>query len=101
MEINSFSLPNIGLIIMSALLILFIIYIWNKAKTNSTPQQQKQFTKPILRFVGIYSVYFIIICFLANAGFFLIITSPPRLLLGFVPVFITVIILIRQVLSNR
>ena len=94
MEINSFSLPNIGLIIISALLIIFLMYIWNKAKINST-SQQNHFKKPVLRFVGIYSVYFIIICFLANAGFFSIITSPPRLLLGFVPVFITVIILIR------
>ncbi len=95
MDINAFSLPNIGLILMSLLLIIFLIYIRYTINMNASIQQQQNFKKPILRFTGIYFLYLILICFLASSGFFSVATNPPRMLLGFIPVIITAIIILR------
>ena len=95
MSFHPFSVSNLWLVLLSAGLIVYFILLgrWLKQKT---PQAVfTTFQKPVLRFATVYAVYIILICVLAANQFFQVITMPPRFLLVFLPLVLSVFLLLK------
>lgn len=93
MTIYPFSASNLGLVLIGAGLLAYFIYCWRYLRQKTTPEQRSLFAKPVLRFAVVLGVYQLALCLLAAAGFFNVITVPPRFLLIFLPMLLVVLLL--------
>jgi hypothetical protein len=100
MSIHPFSFANCCLLLISAGLLLYFIFLWQYLKQKTPPATFNTFKKPVLRFAGLYALYLLAICLLAGAGFFTVITTPPRFLLIFVPIAGIIVLLSRAKLNG-
>ena len=93
MSTNAFSSAHILLMLISAGLIIYLISLWQISKRKYSPVQWIKARTPIVRFASIYSLYFASVCLLAGLGFFRVVTMPPRFLLIFLPMVLSVVLL--------
>lgn len=95
MSLHPFSLPNLCLVLLSAGLSVYYFRIWQLLKQKSPQQQFQRFTKPVRGFAAVYAAFLLLLCVLAANQFFQVVTTPPRFLVVFVPLFFSVILLSR------
>lgn len=100
MSVNPFSVSNLCLLLITAGLLTYLLFLWRMLKQKSTPEAFATFRKPVLTFVSLYALYFTGISFLAANQFFNVITMPPRFLLIFLPLLLIVILLSRASLRR-
>ena len=100
MSVHPFSFANSCLLLISAGLVLYLFFCWKIIKQTTPPEVLATCRKPVLRFAGLYAVYFLAICLLAVTGFFTVITTPPRFLLIFLPVLAVVVLLSKAKLNG-
>jgi hypothetical protein len=100
MSIHPFSFANSCLLLISAGLLLFFILLWQYLNQKTPPAAVNTFKKPVLRFAGLFALFLVVICLLAGAGFFTVITMPPRFLLIFVPIAGMIVLLSRAKLNG-
>jgi hypothetical protein len=93
MPANPFSPSNICLLLISAGLVVYLLFLWRFAKRNTASENSAASLKPVVRFAAIYAGYFAFLCMLAGGGFFLVQTAPPRPLLIFLPLFLSIVLL--------
>jgi hypothetical protein len=100
MSVNPFSPSNIGLLLISAGLLFYFIFLWQYSKRNETREGINTFQKPAATFAAVYGIYFLALCVLAGSGFFSVITMPPRFLLIFLPILLIVVLLSRAKMNG-
>ncbi|HEV7330687.1 MAG TPA: hypothetical protein VGN63_06595 [Flavisolibacter sp.] len=100
MSFNPFSVSNLCLVLLSAGLIVYLIFLWKQLQRNASQEVLVKFKKPVLRFAALYAVYMAIICLLAANHFFGVVTMPPRFLLVFVPLVLIVILLTKAKMNK-
>lgn len=100
MPLHPFSFANSCLLLISAGLLLYFIFLWQFLKQKTPSPLFNTFKKPVLRFAGLFAFYLLAICLLAGAGFFTVITTPPRFLLIFVPLVLIIVLLARVKLTS-
>ena len=100
MSLHPFSLSNLGLVLISAGLLFYVIFLWRYCNRKASPKAINSFQKPVAGFAVIYGLYFLALCVLAGSGFFTVVTTPPRFLLLFLPVLLIVALLSRAKLDG-
>lgn len=93
MPTNLFSFSNSCLLLISAALIVYLVSLWRFVKRNTEPEILKVTQKPVARFASVYAGYFLLLCVLASGGFFLKQTMPPRFVLIFLPMLLSIVFL--------
>jgi hypothetical protein len=100
MTVSPFSLSNICLLLITAGLVLYFLYLWRVLMHRTTPAEQASFKRPVLRAVSVYAIYFTVISLLAADRFFSVVTMPPRFVLIFLPLLLIIILLSRASLKR-
>jgi hypothetical protein len=100
MTVSPFSLSNICLLLITAGLVLFLLFLWQVLMRRTTPAEKALFKKPVLRAISVYAIYFTVISFLAANGFFAVVTMPPRFVLIFLPLLLIIVLLSRASLTR-
>lgn len=100
MPVHPFSFADSCLLLISAGLLLYFIFLWQILKQKTPSPIFNTFKKPVLRFAGLIALYLLTICLLASAGFFTVITTPPRFLLIFIPIAGIIVLLSKAKLNG-
>jgi hypothetical protein len=100
MSVNPFSLSNIFLLLISAVLLGYLFILWQLVKQKAPVKQLPSFRKPVLRFAAAYAIYLLLLCVLASTHFFTVITMPPRFLLVFLPMLLIIFLLSKAKLNG-
>jgi hypothetical protein len=100
MSINPFSISNMCLIFLSAALLGFFSWCWYYLKKASHRQAFQDFKRPVLKFTVVYAIFLLGLCLLATTGFFTVTAMPPRFLLVFLPMIISVILVCKAKMAK-
>ena len=100
MSFNPFSTSNLCLVLLSAGLLAYFTFLWRLVKQKAPSTALATFKKPVIRFAAAYGSYMVVICLLATNHFFQVMTMPPRFLLVFIPLLLTVGLLTKAKLSR-
>src|SRR5687768_5646339 len=84
MSFHPFSLANICLLVLSAGILLYYLFLLRRVQQKAHAAHRSQMQKPLARFLAVYASFMVVICLLASNGFFQVVTTPPRFLLVFV-----------------
>ncbi|RYZ54922.1 MAG: hypothetical protein EOO14_13770 [Chitinophagaceae bacterium] len=84
MSFHPFSIANLCLLVLSAGLLLYYLFLLRRVQQKAPAAHRSEIQKPFARFLAVYASCMVVICLLAANGFFQEITTPPRFLLVFV-----------------
>ena len=100
MSFHPFSLANLCLLVLSAGLLLYYVFLLRRVQQKAPEAHRSEIQKPFAHFLAFYASCMVVICLLAANGFFQVVTTPPRFLLVFLLLLLGAVCLVKAQTST-